>query len=57
MNLGKPIKVVNIPEHAPVRRPVTAPPPAQPDPLIPLPAEWPMYEPPQRPQPDGRVSR
>ena len=55
MNLGKPLKVVNIPEHVPAQQPVKAPAPTQADPLIPLPAEWPIHEPAQRPQPAGRV--
>ena len=56
MNLGKPLKVVVIPERVPVQQPAKAPPPARPDPLIPLPADWPIRQPVQQPQPAGRVS-
>jgi hypothetical protein len=45
MNLGKPVKVVVVPDPVPARQPAQAPPQTRPEPLIPLPADWPMREP------------
>ena len=56
MNLGKPLKVVVIPERKPAQQPVQVPPQKRPDPLIPLPADWPIRHPVHQPQEAGRVS-
>ena len=57
MNLGKPVKVVVIPDREPVRRPVQTPRREAPEPLIPLPADWPRRKPALVPQPTGQVSQ
>jgi len=57
MNLGKPLKVVVVPERVPAQQPIKAPPQTRPDPLIPLPADWPIRQPAHQPQPSVRVTR
>ncbi len=48
MNLGKPLRIVTIPVRVPVQRP-TPKPTAAPEPMIPLPADWPTRRPAQLP--------
>jgi hypothetical protein len=53
MNLGKPVKVVVVPDPVPARQPFQAPPQTRPEPLIPLPADWPIRKTVRQPTPTG----
>jgi len=57
MNLGKPVKVVVVPDPVPARQPFQAPPQTRPEPLIPLPADWPIRETVRQPTPTAAPGR
>jgi hypothetical protein len=48
MDLGKPLKVVNVPLEQPARQPIELPATREDEGLIPLPADWPKRRSPVR---------
>lgn len=56
MDLGKPVKVVTIPERVPARQPVEQPQRNTETERIPLPADWPVRSPIGVPEKAGRSS-
>jgi len=55
MNLGKPLKIIVIPERVPAQRPTQTP--GRPEPAIPLPADWPVRAPERVPHESGKTAR